>query len=472
MDILNNQINELKDDLINDIIDIVKIPSVEGDPVNGFPFGENVGKALDKALEISKKLGFKTKNIDGYMGYAELGEGDEYIAVVGHLDVVPEGNGWKYGPYEGEIDNERIYGRGVLDNKGPIMSALYGLKAIERSNLKLDKKVRIIFGTNEETGFNDIPHYLSKEKPPIMGFTPDCKYPVVYGERGIAKLSIRKKVNIDGIKIYGDFRSNMVPDNCHIDIPKDYIHEDIIYYLEEKICKEKINEKYISINEKINIRMSKHIVTISAIGSQAPANAPQLGENAITNMIKYLIDENFIINDEVNGFMKFINTNFYNEYYGDKLGISFEDDLTGKLYLNPYKLICDENQLVLNFGVRYPMTCKIEYITKEIEKRLNNDLSLSVEKNFNPVNFDKDSYMVKRLQAAYERVTGLDGTPTTTSGGTYAKVMPNIVPFGPSFPGQKGIAHNNDEYMDIDDIILNAKIFANAIYELAKEEKC
>ena len=106
------------------------------------------------------------------------------------------------------------------------------------------------------------------------------------------------------------------------------------------------------------------------------------------------------------------------------------------------------------------------------KKVLDYNIVLNIERNFNPVNFDKDSHLVKSLQLAYERVTGLDGTPTTTSGGTYAKVMPNIVPFGPSFPGQKGIAHNHDEYMDIDDIILNAKIFANAIYELAKEDKC
>lgn len=124
------------------------------------------------------------------------------------------------------------------------------------------------------------------------------------------------------------------------------------------------------------------------------------------------------------------------------------------------------------FSVRYPMTCTMDYILSKIKVNLEDKISLKVESNFNPVNFDKNSYLVRSLQNAYERVTGLDGTPTTTSGGTYAKVMPNIVPFGPSFPGQKGIAHNSDEYMDIDDIILNAKIFANAIYELAKEEKC
>lgn len=469
MDILNNQINELKNDLLNDIVDMVKIPSVEGEPLDGFPFGKNVGKALDKALEISQKLGFKTKNIDGYMGYAEFGEGEDYIAVVGHLDVVPEGSGWKYEPYGGEIDNGKIYGRGVLDNKGPIISALYGLKAIANSNIKLDKKVRIIFGTNEETGFNDIPYYLSKEKPPIMGFTPDCKYPVVYGERGIGKLNIKKKINLSGINVYGDFRANVIPDNCNIDIPKIYIHEDIICYLEDRTSTE---NDTIKMSEKIDIKINSETITISAYGKQAPANAPQVGENAITNVIKYLLEENFINDEELNNFLKFIDKYFYNEYYGEKLGINFEDKLTGKLYLAPYELKCNNEEITFSFGVRYPMTCKIDYITDAIKKVLDYNIVLNIERNFNPVNFDKDSHLVKSLQLAYERVTGLDGTPTTTSGGTYAKVMPNIVPFGPSFPGQKGIAHNHDEYMDIDDIILNAKIFANAIYELAKEDKC
>lgn len=469
MDILNNQIDELKNDLLNDIVDMVKIPSVEGEPLDGFPFGKNVGKALDKALEISQKLGFKTKNIDGYMGYAEFGEGEDYVAVVGHLDVVPEGSGWKYEPYGGEIDNGKIYGRGVLDNKGPIISALYGLKAIANSNIKLDKKVRIIFGTNEETGFNDMPYYLSKEKPPIMGFTPDCKYPVVYGERGIGRLNIKKKINLSGINVYGDFRSNVIPDNCNIDIPKIYIHEDIICYLEDRAS---IENDTIKISDKIDIKINSETITISAYGKQAPANAPQVGENAITNVIKYLLEENFINDEELNNFFKFIDKYFYNEYYGEKLGINFEDKLTGKLYLAPYELKCNNEEITFSFGVRYPMTCKIDYITDAIKKVLDFNIVLNIERNFNPVNFDKDSHLVKSLQLAYERVTGLDGTPTTTSGGTYAKVMPNIVPFGPSFPGQKGIAHNHDEYMDIDDIILNAKIFANAIYELAKEEKC
>lgn len=350
MDIINNKVDELKENLLSDIIDIVKIPSVEGESENGFPFGEKVGKALNKALEISRNLGFKTRNLDNYIGYAEYGDSEDYICVIGHVDVVHEGENWIYQPYGGEVYNGKIYGRGVLDNKGPIMCALYGLYVIKELGLKLEKKVRIVFGTNEESGFKDIPYYLKKEKPPIMGFTPDCKYPVVYGEKGMAKIIIKN--------------------NCN-----------------------------------------------------------------------------------------------YNE---DTL-LSFIKNISEKVIVTNQELHKENGGIILEIKVKYDFTYKLEDVLDEIKSNFPNATEIEVISNFNPVYFDKDSKLVKKLQIAYERVTSLDGTPVTTNGGTYAKVMPNIVPFGPSFPGQKGIAHNPNEYMDIDDIILNAKIFANAIYELAKE---
>ena len=351
MDILNNKVDDLKDLLIEDILDIVKIPSVKGKAENGFPFGENVAKALNKALEISEKLGFKTKNLNNYIGYADYGEGDDYICIIGHIDVVPEGDGWKYPPYRGHIENRNIYARGVLDNKGPIISALYGLYAIKELGIKLDKKVRIIFGTDEESGFGDIPYYLDKEKSPIMGFTPDCKYPVVYGEKGMARLKVTSGSNIN---------------------------EDTF--------------------------------------------------------------------------------------------ISFLDNLSDNIMITYKESSKSGDNLVLDFKVKYDFSYTLEDVIDEIKKSMPSDIEIETILNFNPVYFDKESKLVKSLQVAYERVTNLDGTPVTTNGGTYAKVMPNIVPFGPSFPGQKGIAHNKDEYMSIDDIILNTKIFANAIYELAREE--
>lgn len=371
--ILNDKINEFEGQMIDHIVEVVKIPSLESEPAENAPFGIEVNNALLKALEISEGLGFKTKNIDGYMGYAQFGEGDDYVAVVGHLDVVPTEEGWINPPFSGHIENGKIYSRGILDNKGPIMSALYGLYAIKEAKLKLTKPVRIIFGTDEESGFEDLTYYLTKEKPPIMGFTPDCKYPVVYGERGRAKISIG--VNIDG-------------------------------------------------------------------------------ENS---------------SDLTKEFFEFVNQYFLSSKSdGDRLGINYNDEEFGIMQLRGYKLDNSENHLNFECVLSYPAVCTIEQIITQIQSKMSSNLKLKLVQNYNPVKFEKDCFLVKSLQEAYEEVTNLDGTPVTTTGGTYAKAMPNIVPFGPSFPGQKGIGHNPNEYMDISDIVLNAKIYSQAIYKLAK----
>ncbi|WP_035288666.1 Sapep family Mn(2+)-dependent dipeptidase [Clostridium sp. KNHs214] len=371
--ILNNKIDELKDSLIEHIIEVVKIPSIKGEAKPQAPFGENVNNALMKALEISKELGFKTKNIDGYMGYAQLGEGEDYIGVLGHLDVVPIEEGWNNPPFSGHVEDGKIYSRGVLDNKGPIISALYALYVIKECNLKLNKPVRIIFGTDEESGFKDLNYYLTKEKPPIMGFTPDCKYPVVYGERGRAKIKIGTKVYKENYEELTQEFFNMVND----------------YFLSSKSD-------------------------------------------------------------------------------GDRLGINYNDKEFGSMEMRKYYLDMKEGCLNFQFDLSYPAVCTIEEIIEQIESKISTNFQIELLQNYNPVRFEKDCFLVKSLQEAYEEVTCLDGTPVTTTGGTYAKLMPNIVPFGPSFPGQKGIAHNPNEYMDINDIILNAKIYTQAIYKLAK----
>ncbi|WP_055665865.1 Sapep family Mn(2+)-dependent dipeptidase [Desnuesiella massiliensis] len=365
-----NEIMEIeKDNLIKRIIELVKIESVEAKAQPGKPFGEGVSKALHKALDIAGNLGFITKDIDGYMGYAQYGEGEDYIGIFGHLDVVEAKEGWNFGPYEGIVKDDRIYGRGVLDNKGPIFAALYGLYAIKKLNINLRYPVRIIFGTNEESGFKDAMYYLSKEKPPIYGFTPDCKYPVVYGERGRTKIALKVK-----------------------------------------------NEKELA--------------------------------NKLFEKVNY-----FFLQGNPNG---------------ERLGIDYKDSEFGILEMRNFSFNIEEDELVFKFDISYPRGITIEKILENIREKLYKEIKMEIIKNYNPVVFDKESFLVKSLQKAYEEVTNLDGTPVTTTGGTYAKIIPNIVPFGPSFPGQKGIAHNIDEYMDIEDIVLNAKIYANAVYNLGK----
>ena len=159
---LDEKILSMKEEIIKSVQEVVRIKSVEDKAKDGMPFGEGVHRALENCLELSKSLGFKTVNVDNMIGYAEYGEGDEMIAVLGHLDVVPEGDGWKYSPYAAEIHNGKIYGRGTTDDKGPTIGALYALKAVKDLNMPLKRRVRIIFGLNEETVSKCVKHYVDK----------------------------------------------------------------------------------------------------------------------------------------------------------------------------------------------------------------------------------------------------------------------------------------------------------------------
>jgi succinyl-diaminopimelate desuccinylase len=367
--IVLNKVDELKEQMISDILKVVKIDSTKGEMENGMPFGKGVNDCLLKALDIASKLGFKTKNLDGYAGYAETGDGNDYIGVIGHLDVVPVGDGWINPPFSGFCEDGRIYSRGILDNKGPIMSCLYALYACKVCGAEFNKPIRIIFGTNEESGMKDIEYYLKHEKPPVMGWTPDCKYPVVYGERGRANFKI-------------------ISDKKHLSEFFDFITR---FYLQSKDT-------------------------------------------------------------------------------GDRLGIDYSDAEFGKMQLRGYGLNMEEEKCIFNFVLSYPAGVTLTKILSQIKSKMPEVLSLELVHNYDPVKFKKDCFLVKKLQEAYEEATGLNGTPVTTTGGTYAKLMPNIVPFGPSFPGQKGIGHNPNEWMDIDDIVTNAKIYALSFLKLAGED--
>ena len=217
---LNKIIKEYKDDIIKSTQEIIRIRSVEDEAKEGMPFGEGVNEALKYVLKLSSELGFEVANFDGYAGHAEIGNGDETVGVLVHLDVVPEGEGWTYPPYAAEIHDDKIFGRGTIDDKGPAIAVLYAMKAIKESGLDINKKIRIIFGTNEETDWGGITYYLKKVKAPDVAFTPDADFPVIHGEKGILVFDLAKAVskkctgNIRIKNIYGGNRPNMVPDSC------------------------------------------------------------------------------------------------------------------------------------------------------------------------------------------------------------------------------------------------------------------
>ena len=461
---LNKRIDELREDLIKSTQEVLRIKSVEDVAVPGKPYGEGVNKALEAALNIAKKLGFKTVNLDGYIGYAEVGEGEEYIGVLGHLDVVPEGEGWLYPPYAAEIHDGKIYARGSLDDKGPIMASLYGLKAVVDSGLSISKKVRVIFGTNEETGSGEIEHYLKKEKPPILGFTPDAEYPMIFAEKGITIFNLvkdldvkpSKGINIKSIK--GGLKANMVPEYCEAILETedgDAIISDAAAFAERT-------------GFDVRAEVVDNLVVIKSFGVAAHGSLPQLGKNAIMQLFAFL--ENLELGkSDIAEFISFFNKNVGMEVYGKSFGIGLKDEESGKLSFNAGVIDMNEDKVTFILNLRYPVTNTYEDMMKPFNARIQGT-GMRVENMMHqePLYFPKDHELIKILQKVYVEQTHLDATPIAIGGGTYAKEMPNIVAFGPIFPGKPDLDHQVNEYIEVEDLVMNAKIYAHAIYELAK----
>ncbi|WP_413518131.1 Sapep family Mn(2+)-dependent dipeptidase [Carnobacterium maltaromaticum] len=413
---------------------VMKVDSVKGLAETGAPFGKGPKKALETALDLASALGFETKIVSDAVGYAQYGtNNDEYLGIVGHLDVVEAGSGWSYPPFDLTLENGVLYGRGVLDNKGPAISTLYALAVLKELNIPLSKTIRILFGTDEESGSADIPLYLASEKPPIYGFTPDCKYPAVYGERGLVGIEIvtvmpeKELKQISNFK--GTFTRSSVPD-----------------YLEVTLKN----------GEEIQIE-----------GKRAPSNAPEMGENVLTKFAEIATNEHFFTG-ELADYFSWLATALHLKHDGSGLGIDFSDQASGKLMLTPYAFKIEKNKVHLTLSIRYPISVTEEDILVELKQHLPMDSQLQIIRKMPATSFPLEHPMLKIMQEVYEECTGMDGTPVTTTGATYARTMPNIVAFGPSFPGQKGIAHNKDEYMDLTDLMKNMEIYAVTMAELAK----
>ena len=216
---IKEEIHALSDEMLEKLERLVVIPSIEGEPIEGKPFGEAPAKALEEGLRIADELGFKTVNLDNYCGYAEMGEGEEIIGIAAHLDVVPEGDGWTYEPFALTRDGDYVYGRGTTDDKGPVVEGLYAMKLLRDSGVKLNKRVRLIMGCNEENGSECMKHYNKVAEELSYGFTPDADFPCIHGEMGQMALNAYSK-HTKIISMNGGFVFNAVCDTCTTLVPE------------------------------------------------------------------------------------------------------------------------------------------------------------------------------------------------------------------------------------------------------------
>ena len=463
-------IDSLKDEIIAETCNLINIPSVSEETNNpDMPFGKYAKAALEYALNLGNKLGFRTKNIDGYCGYIEFGEGDELLGIIGHLDVVPSGDCWNTPPFEATIKDNKIYGRGAIDDKGPVVASLYAMKAI-KDNMNINCRVRLILGINEEKAWKCIKHYKEVEESPSIGFSPDADFPCIYAEKGICTVYIKDDytkyenlpIRISNIDCNNN-AINVVPKKCDVTLDIDVSKislSDVTNFIDEELKNLKFDITY-SIN-------GTSIILHSA-GIQAHSAHPDLGKNAISPMIILLnrIFNRFKYKIELFEFFKnYIKT----EFDGKSLNIDFEDE-SGKLTLNVGDFKFYENYLQLGINLRIPINTSIDTITNLIDLKCKNySLDTYVDGVQESLYVPKDNYLVKTLCNIFNKMTNSNSEPIAIGGGTYARAFKNCVSFGANFPGDTDMCHQANEFIDIDKLMLSCKIYAETIYELTSKE--
>ncbi|WP_338207509.1 Sapep family Mn(2+)-dependent dipeptidase [Lactiplantibacillus paraxiangfangensis] len=415
--------NSHADDFLADLNGLLRIPSVNSHATFEAPFGIGPQRAVAYMIDLAKKMGFRTGLAGNCVGWAEAGPADapEYFGVLGHVDVVDVENDWHYPPYQLTQVGNMMYGRGILDNKGPLLSTLIALYLIKLRGTTLKKRIRIMFGSDEEGGSRDLPHYLAEQPAPVVGITPDCKFPIVYGERGLLDVTLKLKPNdgsLDQItSISGPFDRSYLPAAATVILADGTV-------------------------QQFN-------------GKKAPSNAPDLADNVVPQAASFLAK----LSGQTGQFFDWLATKIGHQYDGHNLGIDFEDAASGKLQLSLYAVAKSDVALTANFSMRYPISISEDQLLDQLRSVLPSDAELVIKRRFPSTVKDQNQPFIKRFSAIYQQDTGLDGTPVTTTGVTYARGMPNTVAFGPSFPGQKGIAHKGDEWIQYSDWQMMTEIY-------------
>ncbi|MFA6889431.1 MAG: dipeptidase PepV [Bacilli bacterium] len=411
------------------------------------PFGQGLRDALDYILRLGKAMGFKTKKIDQVAGYIEYGEGLEIVGVLAHLDVVPAGDGWRVPPFSATIEGDRLYARGAMDDKGPLMASLYALKLLKDNAIPVSKRIRIIIGTDEETSWRGIAKYMEKCEIPSVGFSPDAEFPIIYGEKGILSIDLFSDYKDETLVslISGD-RYNVVPETATAVLLGN--HE----------------EQFLSFS-KANLYHGKAEVKgketlLKMFGKSAHAMEPDAGVNALLHMMQFLALKT------KNPLVNFVASSLKDSRFRS-MNLAFSDPEMKDLTVNVALAAINQQGGRVGLNLRYPIHWDKEAFIKRLQEKAGS-VKVKVIKDSVPHYVAKDSIFVKTLHEAYIKYTGDRTSPLMTiGGGTYARAFKNCVAFGMLMPGREEVVHQVNEYLIISDLMKATAIYAEAMSALA-----
>lgn len=461
-----NEVEARKEDLLKDLFTLLRIDSVRDDSkiTPDAPVGPGPKAALEAFLAIAERDGFATKNVGNLAGHIEYGDGEELMGVFGHVDVVPTGTGWDTDPFEPVIKDERIYARGASDDKGPTMAAYYALKIIRDLKLPISKKVRVIIGTDEESGWKCMDHYLSHEQTPDFGFSPDADFPIINGEKGMQTFMVQFRGDNKGgknelLSFDSGLRENMVPQDA-----------TAVFNSEEAGKIEKAFETFLANNPVSGtIKVDGKEVTIELVGKAAHGMNPAAGINAGTYLAAFL--NKFQFGGQAAVFLELITDCLHLEYNATKMKLSYTDAVMGDLTMNAGIFTFTPTtggEVALNF--RYPQGVSEEGIEIKLEAALA-EYGVTIAKGGHgklPHYVPTDDPLVKTLLDVYEKHTGLKGHERSIGGGTYGRLLERGVAYGAMFPDSIDTMHQANEFLALDDLFRATAIYADAMYELLK----
>ena len=448
-----------RDNILRDITRLVAVPSVEGTPEPGAPFGAGPRAALDKALEIAAELGLETYNAEGYIGWAQTGPiagGQKYLATITHTDVVPEGNGWDADPYTVRVRDGWILGRGVSDDKGPGILCLYALKYLKDSGIKLKYPVRALLGTNEETNMHDVDYYAAHYPMPAFCFTPDAEFPVCNGEKGgfngeIVSPRLENGVILD---FQGGVARNAVPDRA--------------------FCTVRVAPDAIECTEGVTKEAGENGATVlRGQGKSGHAAMPAGTVNAISLLVDCLL-HNHIGTEAEQSYLRVLQK-LHAATDGSAVGIAADDGLFDPLTIIGGTIGQEDGVIRQSFDCRYPTNTDPEKMTAALEQVCGTAAHLENLTSRVPFYIAADSPAIQTLINTYNEVTGEQQTPFTMGGGTYARHFPYAVSFGPehtdvAIPAFAGPMHGANEGAPFEKLIEALKIYILALLRLQDVE--
>jgi len=425
--------------VIKTLSDLIHFNTVEAPSAGeGAPFGLGVKAALDYTLDLFDSWGFRTRNLDGYCGWAEVGEGDLF-GVLCHLDTVPLGEGWRFDPLSAEIADGKLYGRGSQDDKGPLVASAYALKELLDQGKTPKMRIRFIFGCNEETGWQCMDRYLATEERPVMAISPDGDFPLINCEKGLGHYELILDAPGWLLDIQAGTRVNMVPDKAYA----------LVKGIDAALGD--------AASHGVDVQRQGDQCVLTATGKAAHGSTPWLGENALVKILSLLVGVDEVATALGKGLSR---TN------GSAAGVGFSDDQSGSLSFNAGYARMEEGKVHIGLDIRFPISFTHDMVTHGLKGAFP-FAEVKLVHSHPCLYLAPDHPLVVNLLDAYEEVMGSRPAPLCVGGATYARALPNAVAFGPVFPGDDEMCHQVDEYVRLDRLVQ-----MRAIYRVALDKIC